>query len=165
MPREKILSARLICRCGANNRAMKSVPFWIDSAPIPTFPKLQSNINVGVLVVGAGITGITTAYLLKKTGSTVAMIERERVALIDTGHTTAHLTYVTDVELQQLVRNFGRDHAQAAWDAGAAAIDEIERIVEAEGIESEFVRVPAYLHAPVGASWKKETSYLKKEAD
>src|SRR5437868_14349507 len=86
---------------------MKSVPFWIDSAPIPTFPKLQSNINVGVLVVGAGITGITTAYLLKKTGSTVAMIERERVALIDTGHTTAHLTYVTDVQLHELARNFG----------------------------------------------------------
>src|SRR6266481_9839019 len=164
MPREKILSARLICRCGANNRAMKSVPFWIDSAPIPKFPKLQSNISVGVLVVGAGITGITTAYLLKKAGSTVAMIERERVASIDTGHTTAHLTYVTDVELQQLVRNFGRDHAQAAWDAGAAAIDEIERIVEAERIECEFTRVPAYVHVCVDGFSQNDISELKKEA-
>src|SRR6266446_4927035 len=149
MPREKILFARLICRCGANNRAMKSVPFWIDSAPIPTFPKLQSNINVGVLVVGAGITGITTAYLLKKTGSTVAMIERERVALIDTGHTTAHLTYVTDVQLHELAENFGNDHAQAAWDAGAAAIDQIENIVAEEQLDCEFQRVPAYLHVSV----------------
>ncbi len=144
---------------------MRNVPVWIDDTPIPKFPKLQRNIRADVLVVGAGVTGITVAYLLKKAGSTVALIERERVASIDTGHTTAHLTYVTDVQLQQLVRNFGEDHAQAAWDAGAAAIDEIERIVEEERIECEFARVPAYLHAQVGASSEKEASSLRKEAD
>src|SRR5437773_11492743 len=130
-----------------------------------TFPKLQSNINVDVLVVGAGITGIMTAYLLKKAGSTVALIERERVASIDTGHTTAHLTYVTDVQLHELAKNFGEDHAQAAWDAGAAAIDEIERIVAEEEIECEFRRVPGYLHVRVDESSKREVSSLKKEAD
>lgn len=108
---------------------MRNVPVWIDDTPIRKFPKLQRTISVDVLVVGAGVTGITTAYLLKKAGSTVALIDRERVASIDTGHTTAHLTCVTDVQLQELARNFGDDHAQAAWDAGAAAIDEIERIV------------------------------------
>ena len=144
---------------------MRNVPVWIDDTPIRQFPKLQRNVSVDVLVIGAGITGITVAYLLKKAGSTVALTERERVASIDTGHTTAHLTYVTDVPLHQLVRNFGEDHAQAAWDAGTAAIDEIERIVEQERIECEFTRVPAYLHARVDASSKKEASSLKKEAD
>jgi len=144
---------------------MRNVPVWIDDTPIQKFPKLQRNVSADVLVVGAGVTGITAAYLLKKAGLTVALIERERVASIDTGHTTAHLTYVTDVQLQQLVRNLGKDHAQATWDAGTAAIDEIEKIVEAEGIECEFTRVPAYLHAPVGGFSKKEASSLKKEAD
>jgi glycine/D-amino acid oxidase-like deaminating enzyme/nitrite reductase/ring-hydroxylating ferredoxin subunit len=144
---------------------MRNVPVWIDDTPIRKFPKLQRNINADVLVVGAGVTGITAAYLLKKAGSTVALIERERVASIDTGHTTAHLTYVTDDGLHQLVRNFGKDHAQATWDAGLAAIDEIERIVEEEEIECEFARVPAYLHAAAGASSKKEALHLKKEAD
>src|SRR5439155_13611738 len=91
--------------------------------------------------------------------------EREGVASIDTGHTTAHLTFVTDIALQELVENFGDDHAQAAWDAGAAAVDEIERIVQSEGIECEFTRVPAYLHIQVGRSSTKEISSLKKEAD
>src|ERR1044071_3023512 len=144
---------------------MTNLPVWIDDTPIQKFPKLQRNISADALVVGAGVTGITTAYLLKKAGSTVALVERERVASIDTGHTTAHLTYVTDVDLQELAHNFGEDHAQAAWDAGAAAIDEIERIVEEEGVECEFARVPAYLHARVGASSKKEASSLRKEAD
>jgi len=144
---------------------MRNVPVWIDNAPFQKFPKLQRNINVEVLVIGAGVTGITTAYLLKKAGSTVTLIERERVASIDTGHTTAHLTYITDVELKELARNFGEDHAQAAWDAGAAAIDEIERIVEKEEIECDFRRVPAYVHVRVGGSPKKEAPLLKKEAD
>ena len=144
---------------------MKNVPVWIDDTPIRKFPKIQKKINVDVLVVGAGVTGITAAYLLKKAGSTVALTERERVASIDTGDTTAHLTHVTDVGLQQLVRNFGKDHAQAAWDAGAASINEIERIVEEEGIECEFARVPAYVHARAGGSLKKEASSLKKDAD
>src|SRR5713101_380950 len=144
---------------------MKNVPVWIDDTPIRKFPKIQKNISVDVLVVGAGVTGITAAYLLKEAGSTVALTERERVSSIDIGHTTAHLTYVTDVGLQQLVRNFGKDHAQAAWDAGAAAINEIERIVEAEGIDCEFARVPAYVHERVGGSSKRQASSLKKEAD
>src|SRR5947207_15253912 len=111
---------------------MSNVHVYIHDSPIRELPKLQENISVDVLVVGASITGITVAYLLKKAGSKVALIERERVASVDTGHTTAHLTYVTDVQLHELARNFGNDHAQAAWDAGAAAIDEIERIVGEE---------------------------------
>src|SRR5205809_2110210 len=123
---------------------MKNVPFWIDSAPIQKFPKIQRNVNVEVVVVGAGVTGITTAYLLKKAGLTVALIERERLASIDTGHTTAHLTYVTDKGLRVLQKNFGFDHAQATWDAGAAAIEEVEAIVTREKIDCEFTRVTGY---------------------
>ena len=144
---------------------MTNVPVWIDDTPIQKFAKLQRNISVDVLVVGAGVTGITAAYLLKKAGSTVALIDRERVASIDTGHTTAHLTYVTDVQLQELAHNFGEDHAQAAWDAGADAIDEIERIVKEEKNDCEFTRVPAYVHVCVNGSSKKEALLLKKEAD
>ena len=144
---------------------MVNIPYWIDSAPIKRFPRLLKNVGVDVLVIGAGVTGITAAYLLKKAGLSVALIERERVASVDTGHTTAHLTYVTDVELQELARNFGNDHAQAAWDAGAAAIDEIEGIVREEAIDCEFTRVPAYVHLRKRDFSAKEISSLRKEAE
>lgn len=143
---------------------MRNVPFWIDTAPIKRFPRLQRDVKVDVVVVGAGITGITTAHLLKETGLTVALIERERVASMDTGHTTAHLTYITDVELQELARNFGDDHAQAAWDAGAAAVAEIQKITQDEQIDCEFTRVPAYVHGCGHSVSQKEISRLKKEA-
>ena len=145
---------------------METSSYWIDSAPIKSFPPLQSGAKVDLLVVGAGITGITTAYLLKKAGVRVALIERERVASIDTGHTTAHLTYVTDTSLETLVKSLGRNHAQAVWDAGAAAIDEIERIVGDEQIECEFSRVPGFLHAPVfGDGGENDCTELKREAE
>src|SRR4030095_733011 len=144
---------------------MENVPYWIDSAPIKRFPRLQKNVGVDVLVIGAGVTGIRAAYLLKKAGVSVPLIERERVASIDTGHTTAHLTYVTDVELQELARNFGNDHAQATWDSGAAAINEIERIVQEEAIDCEFTRVPAYVYLSKKDFSQKEISSLRKEAN
>ena len=75
-----------------------------------------------VVVVGAGMTGLTAAYLLAKAGKRVVVLERDRCAMTDTGHTSAHLTMVTDARLTELVKRFGRNHAQAVWDAGLAAI-------------------------------------------
>ena len=92
---------------------------------------------------------LSRLYLLNKAGFRVALLERGRIAARDSGHTTAHLTYVTDQRMHALVNDFGRDHARAVWDAGNNAIDEIERIVRDENIECEFSRVPGYLHAPV----------------
>lgn len=143
---------------------MKKTSYWIESASIKHFPPVKEDLKVDILVVGAGITGITTAYLLKKAGLKVALIERERAVMMDTGHTTSHLTHVTDNRLTELVNNFGNDHAQATWDAGVAAIDQIEEIVEREKIECEFGRVPGYLHAPVDGDWESEAKKLKEEA-
>ena len=47
---------------------MRNLLFWLISAPTKRFPRLQSHMNVDALVVGAGTTGITSAYLLKKAG-------------------------------------------------------------------------------------------------
>src|SRR5438132_27538 len=103
--------------------------YWIDSASLPRYPKLERDEAVDVAIVGGGITGLTTAYLLTLAGRRVALVERDRCAQIDTGHTTAHLSMVTDQALTDLVTHFGRDNAQAVWDAGLAAIGQIDAIV------------------------------------
>ena len=115
------------------------------------------------MVVGGGITGITAAYLLKKAGYTVALIERDRFAQVDTGHTTAHLTYVTDERLTKLVKHFGEDHARAVWDAGHAAMQQIEEIVAENEIDCEFRHVPGFLHSSLEGK-KDETKSLRDEA-
>src|SRR6185295_1971457 len=98
--------------------------YWTDRPGLPNFIKVDADLAVDVVVVGSGITGITAAYLLKKAGKTVALLERDRCARADTGHTTAHITYVTDKRLTELVKTFGKDHARAAWEAGHAAMQQ-----------------------------------------
>src|SRR5438477_3075509 len=102
--------------------AIDTTPYWIDSTSRPRFPKIERDHQADVVVIGGGITGLTAAYLLLKAGRSVALLERARCIEIDTGHTSAHLTMVTDAWLTDLVSHFGRDHAQAVWDAGLAAI-------------------------------------------
>jgi glycine/D-amino acid oxidase-like deaminating enzyme/nitrite reductase/ring-hydroxylating ferredoxin subunit len=129
---------------------MNTTSHWIDSSSLPSFPAPDRNIEVDSIVVGGGITGITTALLLKRAGRTVALIERGRCARIDTGHTTAHLTAVTDLRLQELIELFGKDAARSVWNAGTAAINQIATLVREENIDCGFERVPGFLHAPAG---------------
>jgi glycine/D-amino acid oxidase-like deaminating enzyme/nitrite reductase/ring-hydroxylating ferredoxin subunit len=138
--------------------------YWIDSAALPRFPTHTRDLEVDAIVVGGGITGITAAYLLKQAGLTVALLERERCARIDTGHTTAHLTSVTDLRLQELDKTFGLEAARAVWDAGATAIDQIVNLIRAEGIACDFRWVPGFLHAPVEDHDGKATPELEQEA-
>src|SRR5947207_299311 len=91
-------------------------PYWADSASMPRFPHLDGDLTVDVLIVGGGLTGLTAAYLLARAGRSVAVLDRARFGSIDSGHTSAHLTAVTDLSLTVLEQRFGRDHAQAVWD-------------------------------------------------
>jgi len=146
-----------------------TLPYWMDSASFPTFAKIERDIDVDVVVVGAGITGLTAAYLLLTSGKSVALIEREMCATVDTAHTTAHLTMVTDTRLGELVRRFGKPHAQAAWDAGLAAINQIDDIVSEHDIDCSFEWVDGYLHAPAseadqGKSSEDDAKSFQEEA-
>jgi FAD dependent oxidoreductase len=83
---------------------MQTASYWSATHSFPAFPAIDRDIEVDVVVVGAGLTGITAAYLLKQEGARVALIARDRIAAGDTGRTTAHLTYVTDKRLHLFTR-------------------------------------------------------------
>lgn len=143
---------------------MDTSSYWIESAPFPSFPKLDRHLEVDVIVVGGGITGITAAYLAKQAGKTVALIDRGRCAAVDTGYTTAHLTAVTDLRLQEIMRTFSPDAARATWDAGMAAIDQIVKNIRREDIDCDFHWVPGYLHAPLHEPDPKRIEEIEQEA-
>jgi glycine/D-amino acid oxidase-like deaminating enzyme/nitrite reductase/ring-hydroxylating ferredoxin subunit len=141
-----------------------TTPYWAASAPFPQFARLDEDLTTEVVVVGAGITGLTTACLLAQAGKRVVVLERERCATVDTGHTSAHLTMVTDTRMRELVQRFGRSHAQAAWDAGLAAISTIDELIREHGIEAGFEWVDGYLHAPLAEESGGETAHLQEDA-
>jgi glycine/D-amino acid oxidase-like deaminating enzyme/nitrite reductase/ring-hydroxylating ferredoxin subunit len=138
--------------------------FWIDSASLPSFEAVRRDDRADVVIVGGGLTGLTATYLLSAAGKSVVLLERARCAQVDTGHTTAHLTMVTDERLSDLVQRFGRDHAQAVWDAGLAAIAQIDQIVREQAIACGFEWVDGYLHAAPDSP-AEERRRLEGEAD
>jgi glycine/D-amino acid oxidase-like deaminating enzyme len=142
---------------------IETISYWSASTTFPRFPKLAEPAEADVVVGGGGITGLTAAYLLAKAGKRVVVLERSRCAAIDTGHTSAHLTMVTDARLTELAKGFGRDHSQAVWDAGIAAIATIDDIVREHAIDAGFEWVDGYLHAPVGDA-ADEKEHLKADA-
>lgn len=145
------------------SKAITTRSRW-EQSPFPEYPELDAPLDVDVVVVGGGVTGITTAWLLKEQGVKVALIEKNRLACADTAHTTAHLTYVTDARLRQIARSFGRDAAKGFWEAGRAAINEIERLVGETREDCEFRRIPGYLHA-AGLKPAQETVELQAELE
>jgi glycine/D-amino acid oxidase-like deaminating enzyme/nitrite reductase/ring-hydroxylating ferredoxin subunit len=138
--------------------------YWLDSSSLSRYPKLEDDLKVDVVVVGGGITGLTAAYLLKRQKCRVAVIERDRIGGVDSSRTTAHVTCVTDLALTDLVNTFGREHAQAAWDAGLAGIDTIDGIIRDEDIDCEWTWVSGYKYAASAGSGAPDIARLRDEA-
>jgi glycine/D-amino acid oxidase-like deaminating enzyme len=87
---------------------------------------------VDVAVIGAGITGLTAALLLKRAGRRVAVLEAGTIGGGVTGFTTAHVTEVLDTRWFRLKKDFGRDGAALAARSQRAALERIAALVAEE---------------------------------
>jgi glycine/D-amino acid oxidase-like deaminating enzyme/nitrite reductase/ring-hydroxylating ferredoxin subunit len=127
--------------------ALKRTSLWLDTAPESDFPRLDRPLSVDVAVLGGGITGISTALLLKRAGMTVAVVEADRVGAGVTGNTTAKLSSLHGLVYSQLSSKFGDDGARVHGEANQAGIEQIAQWVEEEAIECDFRRKPNYTYA------------------
>jgi glycine/D-amino acid oxidase-like deaminating enzyme/nitrite reductase/ring-hydroxylating ferredoxin subunit len=126
----------------------ESIPVWREhKQPEPSFPNLRENIQADVCVIGGGIAGLTTAYLLQKEGKSAVVVDAWGLAAGETGRTTAHLTAVLDDRFFKLESMFGEPYARLAVESHRAAIDRIEGIVREEQIDCDFERLTGYLVA------------------
>ncbi|MDB5231604.1 MAG: FAD-dependent oxidoreductase [Chitinophagaceae bacterium] len=98
-----------------------------------------------VIIVGAGITGITLALLLQKQGKKCAVIEAHKLCYGTTGGTTAHINTIFDNPYSQVIKDFGESGAQQLAKAAGNAVALLEQNVKQYNIDCEFRKLPAYV--------------------
>jgi glycine/D-amino acid oxidase-like deaminating enzyme/nitrite reductase/ring-hydroxylating ferredoxin subunit len=134
--------------------------FWIDSTDMLLHPPLEQDMEVEVAVIGGGITGITTAWLLAEEGYDVALFESTRLMNGTTGHTTAKITAQHELIYDELISHFGVDGAKRYYEANAEAAKAIEQMIGQHQIDCDYKKEDAYVYATKEADLQK----LEKEA-
>jgi glycine/D-amino acid oxidase-like deaminating enzyme/nitrite reductase/ring-hydroxylating ferredoxin subunit len=117
---------------------------------MPLCAPLDADVHVQACVVGAGIAGLTTAYLLARAGRTVALLDDGPVGDGMTRMTSGHLTNMMDDRYFEVERLHGREGARLAAESHTAAIEWIESLVREESIDCQFRRLDGYLFLAEG---------------
>ncbi len=111
-----------------------------------------------VIVIGAGLTGLLTAYYLQAQGKSVLVLEAAQIASGQTERTTAKITSQHGLKYSRLIQSVGEKKAGMYAQANQAAIWEYERLIQKLKIDCQFERVPACLYST------REEAALQKEA-
>lgn len=104
------------------------ISLWSDSVSLPEFKAQDRDINVDVLIIGGGITGILCAYMLGKAGVDHALVEADRICSGATKNTTAKITFQHGLIYQKLIKRFGAERARMYLEANAEALEEYRSI-------------------------------------
>ncbi len=123
----------------------RSESVWKATVPLPEFSPLTQDLQADVCIVGAGIAGMTTAYLLTKAGRRVVLLDDNAVGGGETGQTTAHLASAQDDRFTEIERLHGEEGTRLAYESHQAAIERIGSIAQEEGIDCDYERLDGYL--------------------
>ncbi|WP_330451420.1 MULTISPECIES: FAD-dependent oxidoreductase [unclassified Streptomyces] len=126
--------------------------FWMDSTEAPDHPRLASDTDADVVVIGGGIAGLSTAWELSRTGRSVVVLEADRIASGVTGYTTAKVSALQSLVYDRLRRTRGVDATRLYAASQQDAVDRVADIVEELRIACDLERVSAYSYAAVPAS-------------
>ncbi|WP_307728793.1 NAD(P)/FAD-dependent oxidoreductase [Alkalicoccobacillus plakortidis] len=121
--------------------------YWRTDVEMPEFAPLSNSVDVDVAIIGGGITGLTTAYILSKEGKKVAVLEADRICEGTTGHTTAKITAQHGFIYDELVSHLGVSGAKLYYQANQRAIDFIRELVSTHQIKCNFEDEHSYLYA------------------
>lgn len=139
------------------SRNMKSI--WSEEVLIAKQKELIGSLTTKVAIIGAGMAGILTAYLLKEQGIHAIVLEGDRIAGGQTKNTTAKITSQHGLIYNNLIKTCGIKKAKLYADANETAIDMYQNIIDNNNINCEFKRLPSYLYSTT------QTNVLKTEAD
>ena len=121
--------------------------YWIDSSIDNKLgKKIDGNYIADVCIIGAGLTGLSTAYYLSKKGLKVIVVDKDGIGEKTSGHTTAKITLQHGLIYDYLINSFGFDFAKKYFEANKSAISNIKEIIDSEGIDCDFEYQSNYIY-------------------
>lgn len=122
---------------------------WFDTTSSTHYPSISEAkvVTADVIVVGGGLAGITTAFLLQRSGKKVVVLEARKIGEGVSGHTTAHITMAHELIYDHLIKTFGKGGAATYAQASQTAIETIATLVRELQIDCDFHRVDEYVFA------------------
>ncbi|NMA86946.1 MAG: FAD-dependent oxidoreductase [Tissierellia bacterium] len=129
--------------------------YWLDSTPDTNYPSLENDIDVDIVIIGGGLTGLNTAYLLQKEKLKVAIIEAEKICKGTTAYTTAKITSQHGLIYSKIQGKFGEEMASLYGKSNENAIKMYEDIINENQIDCDFVSQSAFV-------FTQEDKYARK---
>ncbi|WP_442591390.1 FAD-dependent oxidoreductase [Pedobacter sp. AW31-3R] len=136
-------------------------PWQLEEQVSLTDRAVQSPDTFDTIIVGAGITAITTALTLQRAGHTCVVLEAANIGFGTTGGTSAHLNTFFDATYPEIESDFGEAAAKLVADSGKEAFSSIKGFIDEYGIDCDFEYKKGYLFSETD----KETKQLKEILD
>ena len=111
---------------------------WKATASLPEFPELVGDVRTDVLIIGGGIAGILTAYLLHEKGVRYVLVEKGRICSGTTGNTTAKITFQHGLIYDKILKSDGTEAARKYLAANRAAFDKYAELCGKTDCEYEI---------------------------
>ena len=137
---------------------MKSL--WSETVELAEQRELKADLHVKNVVIGAGLAGLLTAYLLQEKGQEVIVLEAKEVASGQTKNTTAKITSQHGCIYYDMIKHTDFERAKGYAKANEAAIQLYKEIITKEGIACHLEELPSFLYTQKEVGRER----LKKEA-
>jgi glycine/D-amino acid oxidase-like deaminating enzyme/nitrite reductase/ring-hydroxylating ferredoxin subunit len=127
--------------------AMDNASLWKATSDKTGFPALSGDMEADVVIIGGGITGVSTALFLSEAGKTVVLLEAMEIGLGTTGYSTGNLYATVDSFLYRIKDKWDQETANAVVKSRNQMLDSVERIIHQYKIPCSFSRRPHFLYA------------------
>lgn len=144
---------------------MEYKSLWVSGIKYRKVKELKKNIDVDVLIIGGGMTGLNCAYGLRDSKLKVCLVEQNRIGMGVSSRTTGKINYLQECIYSDLEKFNSFDTAKNYLESQLEAIKKIRNIIKKEKISCDLDRVASYVLAFNDEEYfklKKEYNILKK---
>ena len=138
--------------------SMQNISIWKDYSNKTDYNKLDKDINVDVLIIGGGITGVSALYHLKDSNMKVALVEQNKIAFSTTGNSTGKLSFLQNDLVDKIRKHSGNKNAFSYIGFQVEGINKIVKLINDKKIDCNLTKVDSYLYT----NKEKEIDKLKE---